>query len=488
MSTSCPEGVMAFNFLPYEPEQKFLMPPNPRDWLPDDHLAWFIMDAVEQMDLRVFYRRHREDGWGRAAYDPKMMVALLLYAYCVGERSSRKIERHCREDIAFRVITANQVPDHATIARFRQLHEEALGGLFRESLRLCAEAGLAKVGVVALDGTRMKANASLAANRTTDGIEREIERIVRGWLEEAEAVDAAEDELYGPDRRGDELPAELVDRNSRLARLKEAKARLDAEREAREKAYEEHLERRKAQEAARGNKLRGRKPKPPDAKKQKRARANVTDPDSRIMKTGVGYLQGYNGQSLVNEEGIVLAAELTQDANDVQQLHPMIRSAKENLTAVGLEPKLGRLVADAGYWSEDNIEHAPEDGPELFIATTKDREQRLELQTASSPQGRIPKGSSAQERMERKLKTKTGREIYPKRGQINEPVFGEMKFARSASQFMRRGLSACTSEWKLLNATHNLLKLWRRTAQGSRRESRGQEKAQAALASAYAAV
>lgn len=480
---------MAFNFVAYEPDQQYLMPPNLRDWLPDGHLALFIVDAVDQIDLRSFYAHYRQDGWGRAAYDPKMMVTLLLYAYCLGERSSRRIERHCQEDIAFRVITANQLPDHATIARFRQIHEKAVAGLFQESLRLCAEAGLVKLGTVALDGTKMKANASLAANRTAEGIEREIERIVRQWLEEAKAVDAAEDERYGPDHRGDELPEELRDRHSRLARLKVAKARLDAEERERQQAYEEHLKEREAKEAASGKRLRGRKPKAPDPEEAKEARANITDPDSRIMKTRSGaYIQGYNGQAVVTEEQIIVAADVTQEANDVHQLHPMLEEMKESLDEAGIEEEPEVAIADTGYLSEENLKNADPEGPELLIATAKDWKVRQALADACSPDNETaghredaveredgsdpalanePAEKSGQseptllEAMEAKLSSERGRELYPKRGQTVEPVIGQIKSGRGCDGFMRRGLKAAKSEWKLLCATHNLLKLWR---------------------------
>lgn len=249
---------MAPNFLACDRDQELLLPPSLADWLPEEHLAWFVLDAVEQIDLNDFYASYRDDGWGRAAFDPKMMLALLLYAYAAGERSSRAIERRCHEDVAFRVIAANATPDHATIARFRARHERALGELFTEILRLCAQAGLAAVGTIAVDGTKIAADASARANRTYAAISAEVEAI----LAEAEASDEREDALHG-DRRGDELPAELAAPASRRARLAEAKRRLDAEHEAQHAAHAEHLRRRAAAEAERGKPLRGRKPKPP---------------------------------------------------------------------------------------------------------------------------------------------------------------------------------------------------------------------------------
>lgn len=448
---------MAYNFVACDRDQHYLMPPSINEWLPKDHLARFILDVVDEMDLSAFYARHRDDGWGRAAFDPKMMTALLLYNYCIGERSSRKIERRCEEDIACRVITANQVPDHTTIARFRQAHEGALNGLFTQALTLCAEAGLIKAGVVALDGTKIAADASLAANRAADSIAKEVDKM----LDDAAAIDAQEDNLFGEDRRGDELPAELADPTSRIARLKEAKARLDEEAKARQDAYDERVQERKAKEAKSGKKLQGRKPKPPDPEEQKKATANTTDPESRIMKSASGYLQGYNGQALVTEDQIVLAAELTHQANDVHQLHPMIDQATSNLDAAGIDDEIATVLADAGYWSEDNVTGGTDDTPELLIATTKDWKQRKAMRERGAPKGRIPGGLSERERMERKLLTKRGQALYKKRGQTVEPVFGQIKDGRGADRFMRRGHSACDSEWKLMNTTHNLLKLWR---------------------------
>ena len=456
---------MAQNFLACDRDQQYLMPPSLREWLPEDHLAWFVLDAVAQMDLSAFHARYRDDGWGRAAYDPQMMVALVLYSYCLGERSARGIERRLREDVAFRVIGANQCPDHATIARFRAHHEGALAGLFGEILRLCASAGLVKVGVVAIDGTKMAANASLAANRTAEAIEADVRR----YLKEAAEIDAAEDALYGEGVRGDELPPELCDRTSRLARLKEAKQRLDEEDAAREKAHRERLAERERTERERGTRLRGRKPKAPEP--QTRATANTTDPGSRIMKTRQGYLQGHNAQAGVTGEQIIVAAELTQAANDVGQLHPMIAATEQGLHSVGIPSPIGAIVADAGYYSEANLADASPEGPELLVATTKSWKQRKAARDAPPPRGRIPTNMPPRERMERALLTKRGQALYRMRGQTVEPVFGQIKEPRRIRRFMRRGLPACESEWKLIAATHNLLKLFRHGHGGPPRRS-----------------
>jgi len=378
--------VSDYNFFPVNRDQGFLMPPNLRDWLAEDDLAWFVLDAVDQMDLGPFYARYRADGWGHAAYEPSMMVALLLYAYCLGVRSSRQIERLCERDIAFRVICANQAPDHSTIARFRQANEEALGGLFTQVLRLCAEAGLVKVGLVALDGTKIKANASLAANRSYEWIEAQVRRM----LEEAGEKDAEEDDLYGPDRRGDELPPDLRDRGKRLSRLKQAKARLEQEAAEEAAKQAEKIRRRSEEEEKSGRKKRGRKPKPPQEEPEPQAKANLTDPESRIMKAWTGNLQAYNAQSVSSLGGIILAADVTQEANDVGQLHPMLAKAQEELSAAGVQEKIKTLLADAGYWSEANLQAAGPEGPELLVATTKDWKQRQALREQGPPRGRIP--------------------------------------------------------------------------------------------------
>src|ERR687887_1859093 len=276
---------MAQNFLACDREQAYLMPPSLRDWLPADELAWCVLDAVAEMDLSAIYAGYRADGHGRAAHDPAMMVALLLYAYAVGERSSRGIERRCRADVAFRVIAANQAPDHATIARFRVRHQNALGELFGQVLGVCARAGLVSVGGIALDSTKMAANASGLANRTYEQIAAEI-------LAEADAVDAAEDERFGA-ARGDELPAELADPVSRKARLREAKRRMDEEHQAAQRAHQDKLQERAKREAELGRKLGGRKPKPPGERVDPQARMNVTDLDSRSVRTPRGFIQGY---------------------------------------------------------------------------------------------------------------------------------------------------------------------------------------------------
>lgn len=449
---------MAYNFKECNRQQIYLMPPSLQEWLPEKDIAWFIIDVVEQMDLSGYYRKYRADGRGQEAYDPAMMVALLLYAYSNGIRSSRAIERLCERDIGFKVISGDEEPDHSTIARFRQDNGKGIEELFTEALKLCAKAGLVKVGVVALDGTKMKADAALESNRTYEHIQREVKKM----LAEAEAKDAEEDKLYGKGKRGDELPEELQDRGSRLARLKECKVRLEQEKAERVAKQKEKIKEREKQELETGQKKRGRKPKEPDAVTNADTKANVTDPDSRIMKTRTGYVQGYNGQAVVTESQIIIAAELTTQENDVKQMLPMIERAEENIAELKLNDKgIGVVLADAGYCSDANMENTKLDGPECIIATQKDWKQRQATKEAEPPRGRIPEKLSLRERMERKLLTKRGRALYKKRGQIVEPVFGQIKTCRGILKFMRRGLEVCAQEWKLICATHNLLKLWR---------------------------
>ena len=448
---------MAYNFLPCDRNQAYLLPPSLTDWLPPDHLAWFVLDAVEQIDLTDFYKKYRTDGVGNSAFHPSMMVALLIYSYCTGERSSRKIEKHCQTDVAYKVVTANQYPDHSTISRFRKDNQSHLKTLFLEILRLCSEAGLVKLGKVSLDGTKIKANASLSANRTLKHLEQEIDKM----LSEAEAKDAEEDKAYGADKRGDELPEELRDRNSRINRLKACKARLEHQKAEAEKQQQDKIDARKAKEDSTGKKPRGREPKPAEEAGNTEAKANVTDPDSRIMKTRKGFVQGLNAQAVTTEQQIIVAEDVTQEENDKQQLHPMLEQAEENRQAVEIEEEMGVALADAGYCSEENFTKKPAGDVELLVATQKDYKQRKAMAEQPPPEEPIPENLSPTELMERKLLTERGRKLYKIRGQTVEPVFGQIKDARGFDRFMQRGIEACRGEWSLICATHNLLKLWR---------------------------
>ncbi len=448
---------MAYNFLPCDRDQAYLLPPSLKDWLPEGHLAWFVLDAVEQIDLSEFYKKYRTDGVGNSAFHPSMMVALLIYSYCTGERSSRKIETHCQTDVAYKVVTANQHPDHTTISRFRKDNQSHLKKLFLEILRLCAEAGLVKLGKVSLDGTKVKANASLSANRKLKHLKQEIDKM----LSEADAKDAEEDKAYGADKRGDEMPDDLRDRNSRINRLKACKARLEQEKAEAEKQQQDKIDERKAKEKQTGKKPRGRQPKPAEEAGNKDAKANVTDPDSRIMKTRKGFVQGLNAQAVTTEQQIIVAEDVTQEENDKQQLHPMLEQTEENREAVRIKEKTGVALADAGYCSEENFTKEPAGDVELLVATQKDYKQRKAMAEQPPPNEPIPDGLSPTELMERKLMTERGRKLYKIRGKTVEPVFGQIKDVLGFERFMRRGIEACQSEWSLICAVHNLLKLWR---------------------------
>lgn len=446
---------MAYNFLPYDPDQLFLLPPSIAEWVGEGSLARFVFDVVEELDadgsLAAFYAGYRADGWGRAGYHPRMLVKVLLYGYCCGVTSSRKLAGALENDVAFRFLAANQQPDFRTLNEFRGQHLEALEGLFVEVLRLCREAGLAKMGRVALDGRKVAGNAALDQNRDKEAIEREVRRI----LAEAERVDAEEDERYGPEERGDELPEELRTKEGRLKRLREARARLEEEERRARSAQQDKIERREAEEKVAGRKKPGRKPKAPEEVVDAETKANLTDPDSRILKTRKGWLQGYNGQAMADcETQIIVAQGLTQAENDVQELAPMLEACEKQ---AGGRPS--EVLGDAGYWSEANAGLAGED-TELFIATTKDWKQRKALREQGAPRGRIPSHATTKERMERKLRTRRGKEAYRQRGSSIEAVFGQMA-VRGLNRFWLRGVDKVRAEWSLWCTTHNLLKLWR---------------------------
>jgi transposase len=458
---------MAQNFLTCDRDQPLLLPPDLRDWLDEDHLAWFVIEAIEELDLEPFYASYRDDGHGRAAHDPKMMVALLAYAYAVGERSSRGIERRCRDDVAFRVICANQVPDHATIARFRVRHQAALADLFGQVLGLCARAGLVEVGVIAVDGSKFAAAAS-------DGAIHTYERVASEILAEAGRVDAAEDEIHG-EARGDELPQGLSRREGRRAWLREAKQRLDAERAAREEPVPRDREKRlelchrrlvedwrakhqgnRAYEAyrARGVMKDGRRfgspPKPYEPPAKPEGKVNTTDPDARRMKFGRNFIPAYNAQAVTTEDQIIVAAEITTEGVDFEQLHPMIGAAERELESAGVTRRPEVVLADAGYWSNGHIDSLRERGMTPIVApdTTRNRPRKT-------------RRGGPYDFMRRVLSTERGDELYSKRQCMVEPVFAQIKANRRIDRFKRRGRAAVLSEWRLIAATHNLLKLHR---------------------------
>ena len=423
-------------------EQALLLPPSLREWLPVGHLAWFVLDAVEQIDLTAFYSAYRADGHGRAAHDPAMMVALLLYAYAVGERSSRGIERRCVEDVAFRVIAANQAPDHTTVNRFRARHQDALADLFGEVLGLCAQAGAVSVGVIALDATRMRANAADSANRTCEQLAREI-------LQDAAAVDAAEDELYG-EARGDELPPELADPTTRKAKLEQARDRLRGDWEAKQRELADWAKAKADYTARTGRKQGGpTKPRPvPDAPS---GRTNLTDPDSRAVKTARGFIQGYSAQAVATPEQIIVAADVTIGGNDRALLEPMITAAAGELQQAGITSAPGVVLADAGYWNGPQIDELVSRGMQVLVRPDAD---------AGKAPSRLRQGGHY-DFMRAVLGRPDGQALYRRRQAIIEPIFAHTKICRRADRFQRRGLAACKAEWRLIAATHNLLKLWR---------------------------
>jgi transposase len=461
---------MAQNFVVCDRDQELLLPPSLRDWLPEGHLAWFVIEAVAAFDLSAFYTAYRADGHGRPAHDPAMMVALLLYGYAIGERSSRRLERRCVEDVATRVICANQVPDHTTISRFRQRHERALGGLFGEVLALCAEAGLVRVGVIAVDGTKVAANAAPQATRDYEQIAREI-------LAEADAVDAEEDDRFG-DARGDELPPELQTAQGRRGWLREAKRRLDEKRaeearliprdrpdrlrEAKRRLEEEHRTECHANAAyeayrARGRMKDGRRfgrpPEPFEPPPVPTGKINLSDLDSRNVKTSRGWVQGYNAQAVATEDQIVIAADVTVASPDFGHLEPMIRAAEHELRRAGIDQQPEIVLADAGYWHQVQMERLLGDG--LTVLIPPDAKQRAGARPGWD--------GGLYAFMRRVLATEPGGALYARRQTMIEPVFADTKFNRRIDRFLRRGRSAARSEWRLTNAAHNLLKLWRHT-------------------------
>jgi transposase len=438
---------MAQNFLSCDREQELLLPPSLRDWVGEDHLVWLVLDVVETIDLGAFYGAYRDDGHGRAAHDPAMMVALLLYSYAMGQRSSRAIERRCGEDVPSRVICANRVPDHTTIARFRARHEQALATTFTQILGLCAKAGLVSAGVVALDGTAVSGDSSAEATRSYASIRQEVDRM----LGEAAAVDAAEDEQFDQ-ARGDELPDGLRDRRLRLERLKRCLEELEAERAREVDAHQANLQWRADWEAEHGRKLGGRKPFAPDPDGLDKATINTTDPDSRpIRRVGRPLVQGYNAQAVATVEQIIVAADVTQQGVDATQLEPMTRQAAATLIEAGVESEIETLLADGGYWNGPHMKALGQAGIEVIVPTrsgTRTKARKL-----------APKQGPEAARIDRLLDTPEGKALYTQRQHMIETVFANTKFNRGIRRFQRRGLAACRAEWRLIAATHNLLKL-----------------------------
>ncbi len=434
-------------------------------------MARFIADLVNGLDLsKIFGFYGRRDGRGKAAYHPVMMVRVLLYGYCVGVMSSRRIERASYEDVAFRYLAADQHPDHDTIASFRQQHLASLAQLFTQVLQLSGKAGLVKLGHVAVDGTKMQANASKHKAMSYERMEekeKQLKEEVEKLLAQAAETDAVEDALYGKGKRGDELPAELARRESRLKKIAEAKAALEQEAreraEAARKAAEEKLEERRKKEEESGKKLGGRPPQAPDpeqARPEPKAQRNFTDPESRIMPDGGrkgSFMQAYNAQIAVDSAAqIIVAAEITQESNDKRQLAPMLAQVERNS---GSKPEAA--TADTGYFSEQQVNDTRVNGIELYIATGKQKHGTSESAEAVPPGDSVDGSASALEKMKQKLKTEKGRALYKMRKAIVEPVFGQIKGARGIRAFLLRGLEKAGAEWKLICTAHNLLKMFR---------------------------
>jgi transposase len=426
---------MAKTYRPYLPEQALLLPPSLRDWLPEGHLAYFVSDLVDQLDLSAIVGAYEDEERGSPPYHPVMMTKVLVYGYCVGVFSSRRIARHLVEDVAFRVLAAGNVPDFRTIADFRKIHLPALRALFEQVLEMARDLKLVDVGRVAIDGSKVKANASkhkaMSYGRLNEK-RRQLREEVAQLLARAEAIDAAEDVEYGPTRRGDELPAELTRREDRLARIREAKLALEA--------------RAKTEAAAKGEPVETAKPDP-------KQQYNFTDPESRIMPSPDGFVQGYNVQVAVNDFQLILGQAVTQDTNDKRQLDPMITTVARQ---AGVTPMI--VLADAGYCSETSLVAIARRPIDAYIST---RKQQHGERPGPCPRGPLPADATRVDRMTRKLQTKTGAAMYAARKTLVEPVIGQIKHARGFRQFLLRGFDKVQGEWALVCTTHNILKLYR---------------------------
>jgi len=443
-----------YRFLPYEPEKPLILPPDLRTWLPDDHLALFISDVVDSLDLAEIIDQYLHLEGGHRAYHPVMMLKLLFYGYCVGVRSSRRIEQKTYEDVAFRVLSCDTHPDHSRISDFRKRHLPVISRLFIQVLELCKEVGLVKLGRVAFDGSKIKANASRHKAMSYDRMlkkESELQAEVDRLLAEAEALDDQEDKKYGKGVRGDELPHELKFKQGRLEKIKEAKAAL--EEQARRKAIEEGKLDQNGNPPAGSGSASSEKPQGTPKDKDQR---NFTDPESRIMKDGAtkAFMQGYNAEIAVDcDTQIIVAADVVQATNDKEQLVPMVEQVEENLGEIP-----DTVLADNGFFSQAAVEYVAKNHMEPLIAPERIKHSD---KPEPAPKGRIPKDMGVMDRMRRKLKTKHGKKIYSKRKESVEPVFGQIKEARGIRSFLLRGLEKVQAEWNLICLTHNVLKLWR---------------------------
>ena len=460
------------NYRPWDAQQSCQEPVSPRDALPKDDLVFFLLDLIPQLDLTPFHQYYAQEMRGQPPFDVTMMVTLLVYAYCVGVCSSRKIAAACERNLAFRAIVGNNPPDFRTISDFRKLHLAALRPLFLEVLRLAGEMGMVKLGNLSTDGTKLGANASRHKamsygymNKQSERLEAEIDQL----LKQAEQLDAEQDAALGS-RRGDELPEELKRREERLAKIREAKARLEAEAHAKAEEEQRRRDEEQAQRDAEGRKRRGKEPAPIDPTPEDKAQTNFTDPEAKIMKqSNKGFDYSYNAQAVVDaEEQIIVAAEVTSAANDKQQAVPMAQAALDNLNAAGIErPKAADgtptpipNTADTGYFSEKAVEGLEQVGmdPHLAIGRQKHHEAPVPPE-AAAPSAK----ASVKEKMQQKLRSATGKALYAARKHIVEPVFGQIKSARGIRKFLLRGLEKVSAEWQLICLTHNLLKIWRRS-------------------------
>jgi transposase len=428
---------MAKPYRVYLPEQDLLLPPNLRDWLPENHLAHFVSDVVDQLDLSAIESVYEKEERGQPPYHPQMMTKILLYGYCVGVFSSRQIRKKLVEDVGFRMLAAGNEPDFRTISDFRKLHLVALQGLFDQLLQIALQAGTMKLGRVALDGSKVKANASKHKAMSYGRMEQEEQRLkeeAKRLLEQAEKIDAEEDARYGRERSGDELPAELARRETRLEKIREAKRVLE--------------ERAREQAKSKGE------PEAEKAKPEAKMQYNFTDPESRIMKGADSFVQAYNAQIAVEPDfQLIVGQQVTQAANDKQQMQPLVEVIQEQS---GQKP--AEVVSDSGYCSEANLQYIEKKKIEGYVAV--DRESYRDRERPC-PRGPLPAGATRVDRMRRKLQTKKGAAIYATRKTIVEPVFGQIKQARGFRQFLLRGLKKVQGEWAIICLTHNILKLHR---------------------------
>lgn len=448
---------MSKTYRPWNPDQDYLLPPSPRDWLPEDDLVYMVLDVVRGLDISAITGKYESgDGRGHPPYHPRMMVALLLYSYSQGVFGSRRLMKHCQRDAAWRVIVHDDAPDFRTISEFRRLHLKELEGLFVQVLRVCQKSGLVKLGHVSLDGTKIKANASRHKAMSYGRMKQEEKRLrqeIRELLWRAESTDAEEDQRYGPDRRGDELPEELSRRKTRLKRIQEARKALEAE--AKQAAQEEKKRGEEEERKPGKGSRRGPKPQPVSDKPPDQAQYNFTDPETSIMKSSnKGFDQCGNAQAAVDREHqVIVAADVTPEPNDKKQWVPMLKQAQRNL---GRGRKIRKASADNGYYSDDNVRWAADQKLDVYIATGKIKHNE---KVSPCPRGRPPDGLTVQARMARKLRTKKGRETYAQRKWITEPVFGQIKRGLGFVQFLLNGMEKMRGEWRLVCMAHNLRKL-----------------------------